>query len=359
MSMCICIQNEDELIIAADTAVTKKVGQEIFRLRQPYQKLRHIGHFLVFGAGSADVMEDVFTRFSNETTKTADTLRSIVVDCCERFKRQHRETYDSLPEDGRDVAVLAAEMVQGKSVVYVIDPRNGFKVNTTRVGPASSTPHTGGYFASEAATYFGPLLHARMPADEIIVKTFDHFSGAEVGGNITMALMNSQGIHFGQPIPIKESVRLRYYSDFVGGQLIGAQIMTNPEGVFPRAGMSNTERMFRVESSDDSMIEMRSVGSVGGRPSLEFKSGEVVTSFRQTPDINTGLYVSGNALHAELGRITLRGYDGVHFLGWSNIKSEGLAPGSIAQTLQQALDAKADNSRVASLEARVAALEAR
>ncbi len=144
-----------------------------------------------------------------------------------------------------------------------------------------------------------------------------------------------------------------------GGTITGAQIQTTQAGQFPRAEMSNMERMFKVETSDNSKIEMRSIGTTNSSPSLEFINGSSDTYMRQSSDQNTGLYISGKAIHIELNRITLRGYNGVRFLGWSSIISEGLAPGSVVQTLQQALDAKADSSRIASLEARVTALEAR
>ncbi len=355
MSICICIQNENEILIAADTALNLTVGGELFRLKQPVQKLRKIGQFLVFGAGSADVMEDVFEKFRKAPVKNVEVLREIVVSACAEFRRKHKALYASLPENTRDVAVLAAEMVGRKSVVHIMGPQNDFMLQTTRVQPHRSTPHTGGYFSSQAAEFMDPMLRSRVPADRILVETIRHFSGAEVGGNITMALMNEHGIHFAEPIPTEETLTIRYHSGRIGGQLIGSQIMTDAAGAFPRAQMSNSDKMFKVEAGDNRSIAMRAFGFPTSVPSLHFENGSNLVSMTPNVDSNVGLYIDGPALHAELNRITLRGYTGVFFLNWSSVRSEGFA-GGVVQTLQQALDAKASLSYAQSLDARISAL---
>ncbi|MFF2889847.1 phage tail spike protein [Paenibacillus sp. NPDC057967] len=141
-----------------------------------------------------------------------------------------------------------------------------------------------------------------------------------------------------------------------GTTVTGSLIQTIASGNYPRAEMSNTSSMFKVEASNAARIEMRSYGSTSPSPSLEFSNGGSLVSMTPTNDPATGLYINGPALHAELNRITLRGYNGVYFLNWASIRSEGLG-GGVSQSLQQALDAKATWSYVQILETRVSALE--
>lgn len=182
------------------------------------------------------------------------------------------------------------------------------------------------------------------------------FSGTLVaaiinGGTITGATVNGTTINGGT---INAGTLIG--GSITGSIITGSLIQTTSSGSYPRAEMSNTDKMFKVESSSLARIEMRAFGSPTSVPSLRFENGSNLVTMTPSTDANIGLYIDGPALHAELTRITLRGYSGVFFLNWSSIRSEGFAGGA-AQTLQQALDGKANLTYAQSLEARIAALE--
>ncbi|MCR2805338.1 hypothetical protein [Paenibacillus soyae] len=352
MSMCICIQNNDELFIAADTAVTISVDGELFRTRQHFNKLRQIGPFLIFGSGSVDVMLNVYKLFESEPKKTAESLRDIVRKCCADFKANHEITYESLPEHTRDVAVLAAEYGDDGVVVYTMNPTDNFEIKTFTVGPDSSTPHTGGYYASETATFLDPLLRAGKPVDQIVYNAFNHFSGAEVGGNITAAIMRKDGVHFLHPVPINENVRLRYYSKPLGAFLTGAQIMTDSPGVFPRAQMSADDKAFTVFKSDSDYIQFNA--DYAGSPVINVVQGGFVRG--QISSLSNTMRISGTnnlQLTTASGDIQLQPASSggrVTVSTWARLYST-----TDGETLAQALGGI--ESRLSSLESRVSALE--
>ncbi|MHA7962889.1 phage tail spike protein [Paenibacillus sp. CAU 1782] len=144
-------------------------------------------------------------------------------------------------------------------------------------------------------------------------------------------------------------------SSLAGTIITGSLVQTAGAGAYPRAEMSNTASMFKVESSATAMIEMRAFGSPTSVSSLLFRNNGNTVGMTPNPNADIGLYIDGPAIHAELNRITLRGYTGVFFLNWSSVRSEGFA-GGVVQTLQQALDAKASLSYAQSLDARISAL---
>lgn len=146
-------------------------------------------------------------------------------------------------------------------------------------------------------------------------------------------------------------------STLTGGTITGALIQTQSSGVYPRVELSNTSNIFKVASSNTAFIEAVAYGSPTSVPSLRFENSEVAVTLTPSSNPLVGLTLNGPALHAEINRITLRGYNGVYFLNWASIRSEGSGPTPV-ESLQDALNKKANLTYVTSLETRIAALEA-
>ena len=147
-------------------------------------------------------------------------------------------------------------------------------------------------------------------------------AGAFIGGSITGSSMSATNIE--------------------GGTITGALIQTGAPGVFPRAYMSNTAQMFGVNSSAAAGIEMRSFGGVGATSNIRFFGGgsEATIGYASAA---AGLYINGPKMTVEMTELFLRGYSGTNILSWANLRSE-----ATGQTLQEALDAKANKGAATS-----------
>lgn len=272
MSICVCIQNERELMIGADTAVTQEINGVRYRLREPYKKVRQIGDFVIFGSGMSDVMNEVYSRFELNKEKTVEKLQKIVKQSCKDFKEAYPHIYESKSEITRDVAVLAATMERGKAVVYVMTPQDNFKIEKLITPPGRSIPHVGGFYADEASEYVGQLIRNGVHADKAIIQTIRHFSGETVGGDITLVKLDENGIQIAPSIPTVETVRIPYY---VGGYLYGSMFRTNREG-YPYCEISSTDNIFKAAKSDTSYIEIEANPESHAGPIIKHVDGDTV-----------------------------------------------------------------------------------
>ncbi|OMD42565.1 hypothetical protein [Paenibacillus odorifer] len=353
MSLCICLQNSDSLLIAADTALTIKHEGRQYRFHQPFQKLVQVERFLIFMSGSADAALRVLEKFKAMEHKNVDSFQLALVEGCAEIARMYPDMYNSADPIARDAAAVVAEWTAAGPIVHLISPEDNFKRITRQVSASETAPHTAGYRADEAMDQIGTWLSKPdKPMGKAIQDVFENLSGEGIGGMLTVALMNEQGISFLPAGPIQEKVHLPYYEDFVLSQrspfrgsisMIGSKIMTSEEGVFPRAEMSNTTRMFSVQSSENNRIEMRSVGS-NELSELFFTTESAYASF-SLPNEDTGLLGKGNNLTLEFGTIKLRGYSGVEVLGWEGLKTEaGRSLATELAALWTAINGKADAS---------------
>ncbi|AZS14577.1 hypothetical protein [Paenibacillus lutimineralis] len=339
MSLCVCFQNNDCLMIAADTAVVKQINGRMYRLIEPFRKLVRIGDLLVFMSGSLGVANITMERFRTAKNKTIQELQKVVIESCNYFSKMHPDIVNGLDPKTRDVAVLAAEYKDGAVQVHIVQPSDNFQIHTYKASPTETIPHTGGVYADEAQDLIRPMLDAgNKTAGEMIRHVFDNLSGVEIGGNLIVAKIDQNGISFGPDQPIPEHVRIPYYEDLLSSAfLTGSLIQTSASGNYPRAEMSSSDRMFKVGSSSSNSIEMRSLGYPNSIPDLYFKTGSSTASI-SLPSSSSGLYMSGDRLTAEFSEIRLRGYGSVSVLSWDQLKSEGSG-----RSLQGELDYTAYN----------------
>lgn len=339
MSLCVCFQNDDSLLIAADTAVVKNFNGRLYRLREHYRKLVAIGDLLVFMSGSADVATLATNSFRSAKNKTVQELQKSVIESCDYFSKMSPDIFNSLDTRTRDIAVLAAEYSNGAVQVHIFQPSDNFQIHTYQASRSETIPHTGGIFADEAQQIIGPMMTAGdKSAAEMIGIVFERLSGAEIGGNLIAAQISKGGIFFTPDQPIPEQVRIPYYEDLPSSAfLIGSHIQTAAPGNYPRAEMSSTDRMFKVGSSSANSIEMRSLGYPYSIPDLYFKTGSATASI-SLPSTSSGMHMSGDRLTAEFSDIRLRGYNGVSVLDWDQFKTE-----STGRTLQDELNNTAFN----------------
>lgn len=106
-----------------------------------------------------------------------------------------------------------------------------------------------------------------------------------------------------------------------GTTITGSQIQTSASGTYPRAEMSNTNKMFKVEASSSNYIEVRGAGDPITHPDLKFSSGSATASI-SLPSSSTGLLLDGSVLTAEFASIYFRGFNAVNVIDWSRFRNE-------------------------------------
>jgi hypothetical protein len=297
MSLCVCLQNSDQLIIAADTALTIDQDGQRLRFRQPFQKLVQIDRFLVFMCGNAKAATDVRDIFNQCADKSVESFRASIIKGVTSFKEANPELYMSLDSDSRDLGALLAEWTPNGVIVYTLHVEDEYTVHKYEASSVETIPHAGGNKADEALDYLDLWLHEANKSKsvpQVITDIFERLSGSEIGGMLTLAIVNRNGISFMQPQMIKETVKIPYYEDlllrnnslFRGSiNLYGSQIATSREGNYPRAEMSSTMNMFGAYRTPDNYIQVYSPDDMFS-PVIKFQTptGEGYVYF----DTNTG-----------------------------------------------------------------------
>jgi hypothetical protein len=327
------------LIIAADTAMVKEVDNKLYRLKEHYRKLIQIDNLLIFMSGSVDIANDVIRKFKQTEQKTVQKLQEIVIESSNYFSKMYPDIFNEQNKNIKRVAILAAEWKDKATQVHTIQPSDDFQIHTFLASKSETIPHAGGFFAEKASDMIGTMLdEGNKTAPEMIKTVYDSLSGAEVGGNLIIAILNNEGIFFVQDQPIPEVLRLPYYEDLPKSAfLIGSHIQTSAPGQYPRAEMSTKDQMFKVGASSSNSIEIRALGDPISIPDLQFKTGSAKASI-SLPSSATGLYMNGERLTAEFMEIKLRGYNGVSVTGWDRLQSE-----ESGSSLQNELDNTAYN----------------
>lgn len=331
MSLCICLQNNDGLMIAADTALTINAGGQSYRSRQPFQKLVQVEDFLVFMSGNAGVAKMVLEGLLRNSCKDVNTFRTALIDGCKQFAREYPGIYKTTDSTTRDVGALLAEMTPEGVLVHTMQPQDDFEVHTYQATSENTIPHTAGINANDAHQLMEPWLKQvckTKPMGQCVKEVFEALAGGYIGGTMTVAMMNKDGITFLPPQIINEKVTFPYYEDqfepyhsIYKGTLIGCQIATGEAGIYPRAEMRNTDKTFSVWSTPDKGIEISSWGK-NGAPNFRFVNGSDY-ALVSLPNSETGLYMNGNRdLTFEFMNINLRGYDSINILDWGRVKNE-------------------------------------
>lgn len=333
MSMLIGFQNDDAIIMAADTAFTTRVNGELVRLPWNFRKISVMGPFVVFACGQAGIYEWFADRFNRSKEKTIEMLRQTLRDCNREYADRHQEEYNSLDEKTRGLAILAAEYKPDGVITYMLNKDDDFEIHSFKQTSFETRHFTGGYYADEALLSLNKLTSQRIPVDQIINRVFKKYSGAEVGGNIVTVILDKHGARFLPERPIGETLKVRvydpnkYYSVASLGNLVGALIKTN--GDTTRIELNSSGNLLAAYYDNDSYIGINP--NYGGAPGLVFAHDNGAGGGVIFPDIGALNIVALDDLYlnATVGSIKIP--------SWSKLYSKGAA-----QSLQTALNGKAN-----------------
>ncbi|MFF3922605.1 hypothetical protein [Paenibacillus lactis] len=185
-------------------------------------------------SGRADVATLVQDRFRNAQAKSVEELQRIVIETWTEYEESHMNYESTLEDELRGIGVVAAEYQNGETLVHTMQHADGYRVHTFTALANNTLRHTGGIFADEAdALLKEQLAKGKEPALKSIMNVFEALSGKEVGGSMTVAMLNSQGARFLPDQPIKERLIEPYFEDFIQAYpsyLLGSTIRTAAYG---------------------------------------------------------------------------------------------------------------------------------
>ncbi|MBY0158186.1 hypothetical protein H0178_20715 [Cytobacillus firmus] len=235
MSLVVCVQFQDRMIIGSDTAVTFNLtAEEKLRGSLPMQKTYLIDEWAVFLAGDGATCISIANEFNTEKNKNISSFKRIL-------KKYYRLL--SAARGKADPSKLNAVMFKmdgnGRTVSHSFTPTNQFNPVTRRGTSEAVYIITGGVTADEV------LVHAQQTwNDDNDIKTyirdvFEHFSGGEIGGELDLYEVSYRGTEYLGRQPLRETVRFttitpeensRMSVCLTGGTVTGALIRTGSSG---------------------------------------------------------------------------------------------------------------------------------
>lgn len=335
MSLCVCVQFPDRMILGSDTAVTFRISDGSKRRRvEPVQKSFIIGDTIVFLAGDAKTCFNIASEFDREKTKSITAFRRIL-------KKHNRGLADRYSGESQDMplnAVLLKMDQSGRTVSHTFLPSSHFNPVTRRGTDGGAHIVTGGFEADKVLTRALETWDDEKDVRSYIRDLFEEFAGGEIGGELDLFEFNVNGAHYlgrqrlnetprFEPITAEETFALS--AGLVGGTVTGALVRTATN---ERRIELDTRGFRAVDNAGRSRITIATDSDEGISglaffdPSGSWQGQLIGTSSNMTLTARDGIRLSGGT-----GPITLDSR--VNF-------SYGIDPGVI-NGLNSALDNKA------------------
>lgn len=240
MSLCVYLQQFNQIIIGADTAITRQRedGQRC-RDSNGVDKLIKVGKYLLFVCGDLTAAMDVVESFKKSKIQTVPELQRIIR---QRYRRIIREEPERIKEaEGQGTTMLNVVCFEvdanGRTISHLFNPNNGFK-DDRRLGTHGHTHLIAGGYQSDKALELAIAGNTAGTTDPkaLIRHVFESLAGTDIGGELTLYVMDTQGAELVSREKIKEAIAYPVIdfqacaSSLTGGTIIGAVIRTSDSG---------------------------------------------------------------------------------------------------------------------------------
>lgn len=121
MSLCVLIQDKDEIIVAGDSREAIKIKGELYATGAESPKIRVIGDQVIFTTGNASVAEGILSEYKMSGIYTIDNLQKIMNKHVKKYVAEYGARYF---ESGYNISQVVGFVVScfrnGRSMVYAL-----------------------------------------------------------------------------------------------------------------------------------------------------------------------------------------------------------------------------------------------
>lgn len=311
MSLCLLIQEEDRIIIGADSRESITINGEKFATGRNIRKIRVIGDLVIFSTGSAYVAGNILEEFEASGDWSIENLERIKDKHVELFAEQHGSRYfgDNGYDRSHVIGFVICSFREGKSVVQAMSSKDSEVFNNV----GSRIKLADGARGPEALEML--KKHQQTEVVEAYKLIYSALADERIGGILSIFLIDKHGIKHGE-FPIIDNREIK---------IADAHLMwTREHGLI----IEREDHVSKVTMNSDEMK-----WEVNGEKKLHYDAIENRLKFGGTLEAADGIF-SGD-LSAVGGTFTgtLVGVDGT-FSGMITASSflGGSVTGSLIQT---------------------------
>lgn len=185
MSSVVVLQTYDRLWIGSDSAVSTSIGGVTYRWHEGGQKLWVLDDSVIFCSGRAELADSVMREFHSVSDRSMERLQEIAIRQHDAYMSERNESFEVGVE--LFLTILVCKYEQGKTVVYGLEPHNGFEL-TARIldNPTNFAIWSGGIKVNESATAAMSKFSDSMNVIQTFQHAFDEISYEGIGGELTV-----------------------------------------------------------------------------------------------------------------------------------------------------------------------------
>ena len=200
MSLCIALQDENMIMIAADSRAAIEKSGMFYHISDEYPKIHPIGDKIVFTSGSGDIVSNIIEIYKKSDDQSIETLKNISINCVTEFNKKHSGVF---PKEKRLVELLVACFENGKSVIYNISSHDNYKILRVEGNKHRNTITLGCH--TDEALELNNKYRSKIETIELIKFVYDTLTDEQMGGILNLYIMTKKGIMYSEKYKIKDT----------------------------------------------------------------------------------------------------------------------------------------------------------
>lgn len=195
MSLCVLVQEEDRIIIGADSREAIKINGELYATGRSVEKIRVIGDKVIFSTGNSFVASSILDEFQTSGNFSIENLERIKDRHVTKFINEHGDRYfQSGYDESQVVGLVVCCHQKGKSMVYAMSSQNSevFKSigDTIRLADGSRSDVALGVLKKYESN------HQNADMIEAYEHVYNSLADEGIGGTLTIFVLDGAGIKF-------------------------------------------------------------------------------------------------------------------------------------------------------------------
>ncbi|OMD78248.1 hypothetical protein [Paenibacillus odorifer] len=210
MSLNIVTIINNNIVTAADTAVSTEIKGEKYRVHNESKKIFHIDDMVVYLSGNADLSKIIIDEFIKCKDHSIENLKRIIVSWCDKFmefpviKVHYSKGKDFL------IGSLVSKFENGLAVMYEISQEHNFEIRRMEISKNQTAVYAIGVNSEVASKYLDKLIYDGVPVLQAYQDTYNKLSSSEIGGQLELFIMDGKSIKKIPNYSIKEKDSLKW-----------------------------------------------------------------------------------------------------------------------------------------------------